>query len=85
MSKFTKIATGTIAALALTVGVLATSTNEAKAWGAKGWGPAIGLGIAAGVVAGAAYAASNPYNCRMVARYDSWGNYRGSIRVCDYY
>ena len=44
MTKFTTIAAGTLAALTLTVGMLATSTNEAQAWGKKGWGPAIGLG-----------------------------------------
>ena len=87
MNKLTKIAAGTLAALTLTVGVLATSTTEAQAWGRRGWGPAIGLGIAAGVIGTAAYAATAPgyygYGCRYVERYDRWGNYRGTRRVCD--
>ncbi len=92
MSKFTKIAAGTLAALTITVGALATTTSEAHAWGKKGWGPAIGLGIAAGVIGSAAYAASGPgyyvggpVGCRWVARTDAWGNYRGSVKVCDVY
>ena len=70
--------------------MLATSTTEAQAWGRRGWGPAIGLGIAAGVIGTAAYAATAPgyygySNCRYVERYDAWGNYRGTRRVCSYY
>src|SRR5882724_9282204 len=58
MTKFTKIAAGTLAALTITVGALATSSTEAHAWGKKGWGPGIGFGIAAGVIGAAAYAAT---------------------------
>ena len=90
MTSFTKVAAGTLAALTLTAGVLATPT-EAKAW-RGGWGPALGLGIAAGIVAGSAYAATapgyyvgGPAGCHWVARYDAWGNYRGSVKVCDLY
>ena len=88
MNKLTKVAAGALAALTLTIGVLATSTTEAQAWGKKGWGPAIGLGIAAGIIGTAAYAATAPgyygyTSCRYVERYDSWGNYRGTRRVCD--
>jgi hypothetical protein len=92
MNKFTKVAAGTLAALTLTAGMLATSTNEAQAWGKKGWGPAIGLGIAAGVIGAAtygAYAAPGYYvapdavACRYVERYDAWGNYRGTRKVCN--
>ena len=93
MTKITKFAAIAVAALTLAVGSVATS-SEAHAWGKKGfgWGPAIGLGIAAGVIGGAAYAASGPgyyvggpVGCRWVARHDSWGNYRGSMKVCDLY
>jgi hypothetical protein len=91
MTKFTKIAAGTLAALTLTAGVLGTSSQAQAGW-KGGWGPAIGFGIAAGALAGAAYAASGPgyyvaapVGCRWVARYDSWGNYRGSTKVCDVY
>ena len=89
MNKLTKLAAGALAALTLTVGVLATSTTEAQAWGKKGWGPAVGFGIAAGIIGSAAYAATAPgyygygYGCRYVERYDAWGNYRGTRRVCD--
>jgi hypothetical protein len=89
MTKFTKIAAGTLAALTITVGALATSSTEAQAWGKKGWGPAVGFGIAAGVIGAAAVAATAPtyvvpaYECRYVERYDRWGNYRGTMKVCD--
>jgi len=93
MTKITKFAAIAVAALTLAVGSVATS-SEAHAWGKKGfgWGPAVGLGIAAGVIGGAAYAASGPgyyvggpVGCRWVGRYDAWGNYRGSMKVCDIY
>ena len=91
MSKFTKIAAGTLAALTITVGALATSSTEAQAWGKKGWyGPAIGFGIAAGVIGAAAYAATGPHyygvpGCRLVDRYDAYGNYRYTRKICDLY
>jgi hypothetical protein len=90
MSKFTKIAAGTLAALTITVGALATSSTEAHAkkwgWGGKG----LGFGIAAGVIGAAAFAATAPRyyvgpGCRFVDRVDSWGNYRGTVKVCDLY
>jgi len=90
MNKFTKIAAGTLAALTLTAGVLATS-GEAQAFPKKGWGPGIGFGIAAGVIGAAAYAATAPgyyvapgyTSCRYVERYDVYGNYRGTRKVCE--
>ena len=90
MSKYTKIAAGALAALTITVGTLATSSTEAHAWGKKGWGPGIGFGIAAGVIGAAAFAATAPRyygapGCRLVDRVDAWGNYRGTVRVCDVY
>ena len=91
MTKFSKLAAGTLAALTLTAGVLAAPSQAEAKW-KGGWGPAIGLGIAGGIIAGAAYAATapsyyvgGPVDCRWVARYDSWGNYRGSMKVCDLY
>jgi hypothetical protein len=85
MNTFTKFAAIAVAALTLAVGSVATS-SEAKAWGKKGWGgPALGLGIAAGVIGAAAYAATAPVGCRYVERYDRWGNYRGTVRICDVY
>ena len=90
MTKITKFAAVSAAALTLTVASLATSTKAEAKW-KGGWGPAIGLGIAGGIIAGAAYAASGPgyyvapgySSCRYVERYDAWGNYRGTRKVCD--
>ena len=90
MTKFTKFAAVSAAALTLAVASVATSTKAEAKW-KGGWGPAIGLGIAGGIIAGAAYAGSGhgyyvgAPGCRWVARYDSWGNYRGSMKVCDLY
>jgi hypothetical protein len=90
MTKLTKIAAGTLAALTLTVGALATSSTQAHAWGKKGFGPGVGFGIAAGVIGAAAFAAATApvyvapgYDCRYVERYDRYGNYRGTMKVCD--
>jgi hypothetical protein len=81
-----------IAALAFTA-TLATAASEAQArprWGAAGFG----IGFAAGTMIGAA-AASNgyvepvyaepAYRCRLVDRFDRWGNYLGTRKVCDVY
>ena len=91
MTSFTKLAAGTLAALTLTVGVLGASSPAEAKW-KGGWGPGIGLGIAAGVLAGAAYATYPGYgyyaapgftSCRYVERFDVYGNYRGTRKVCD--
>jgi hypothetical protein len=90
MTKLTKIAAGTLAALTITVGVLATS-SEAQAWPKKKyWGPAIGLGIAAGIIGTAAYAATAPgyyvapgyVPCPRVAHFNAYGQYVGTWRDC---
>jgi hypothetical protein len=62
------------------------TTDEAQAQ--RRWGPAVGIGIAAGVLAGAAIANSgpayaSPVRCGWVDQYDRWGNYMGRVRVCD--
>ena len=87
MSKFTKIAVGTLAALTITVGALATSSTEAHAWGKKGFG----FGIAAGVIGAAAFAAATApsygygeVSCRYVERYDVLGRYLGTVKRCRY-
>jgi len=95
MNKFTKLAACMLAAVTLTAGVLAAPTQAEARWGRGfGWGPAVGLGIAGGIIAGAAYAATAPgygyyvgapAGCRWVARYDAWGQYRGAVKVCDLY
>ena len=88
-SMFTRTAVAAFAALTLTAGVVTTSSEAQAGW--RGWGPAVGLGIAAGIVAGAAYATTAPgyyvapgyRSCRFVERYDVYGNYRGTQKVCD--
>ena len=83
-----KITTATLTALAL-AGTLVAPSGSAQAhshWGA-------GIGIAAGALIGAA-AATNAYGgpvyvapayreCRLVERYDRWGNLR-VVQVCGY-
>jgi hypothetical protein len=88
MNKFTKIVGGTLAALTITVGALATSSTEAKAWGKHG----LGFGIAAGIIGTAAFVAATspsygyaPVRCRLVDVVDRWGHYRGTRRVCSHY
>lgn len=89
-----KIIVAALTALTLVTTLAATGDQaQAKSWGAAG------IGLAAGAVIGAA-AASNAYGyygapayvvapgyreCRRVPRYDAWGNYVRSVRVCDYY
>jgi len=79
--------TAALAALTLAGGLTLTSgTAQAHSH----WGTGGGIGIAAGALLGAA-AVSNAYatpvyvapSCRLVERYDRWGNVR-LIRICDY-
>jgi hypothetical protein len=85
-----KITAATLTALTL-AGALAATSGTAQAH--SHWGTGVGIGIAAGALIGAA-AVSNGYagpvyvtpgyrDCRLVERYDRWGNVR-VIRVCDY-
>jgi hypothetical protein len=83
MTKFSKIAATALAALTITVGALSVAT-EAQA-GPKKWGP-VGVGIGLGllttaIIAEAAYA--NSYRCQVVDRYNRYGEYVGSQRICD--
>jgi hypothetical protein len=80
MNKLTKIFAVAAAALTISVGTLATS-NEAHAFG-KGKG--LGIGIAAAVIGTAVgvIAASAAPRCKLVERFDRWGNYRGTVEVC---
>ena len=86
-----KITAAALVTLTL-AGTLAATSGSAQAHSHLGWG--IGAGFAAGALLGAA-AASNAYagpvyvtpgyrDCRLVERYDRWGNVR-VIRVCDGY
>ena len=98
MTKISKFAAASVAALTLVAGVAATST-QAQAGYKHGWG--IAAGVAAGaLIAGAAashgygygygygpgyYVAGPGYaSCKFVPRYDYWGNYAGSKKVCYY-
>jgi hypothetical protein len=86
-----KIAAIALTTLTLTAGFAATG-GSAQAHPRFGWG--VGAGFAAGALIGAA-AASSAYagpvyvtpgypDCRLVERYDRWGNVR-LIRVCGGY
>jgi NhaP-type Na+/H+ or K+/H+ antiporter len=80
-----KITAVTLTALTL-AGTLAATSGTAQA---HYWGTGVGIGIAAGALIGAAAVTSGPvyvtpgYSCRLVERYDRWGNIR-VIRVCGY-
>jgi hypothetical protein len=88
MSFAAKIAALASSGLVL-IGGLAASTEKAEA-GYHGGG--IGLGIAAGVLAGAAVAGtySQPVyadgyrRCGWIRQYDAYGNYIGRVRTCTY-
>lgn len=80
-----------IAVLTLTA-VFATAASEAQArhrWGGAGFG----VGLVAGTMIGAAAVNSYAepaviepaYRCRLVDRFDRWGNYLGTRKVCDVY
>ena len=92
-----KIIVAALTALTL-VTTLAASSGKAEA---KSWGTGLGIGIAAGALVGVAaasngyghgyyggpaYVVEPGYReCRRVPRYDAWGNYIRSVRVCDGY
>ena len=81
MNKLSKIAAVALAALTITAGTFATS-SEAHAFSKK----SLGFGIAAAVIGTAvgAIAASAAPRCKMVERFDRRGNYRGTVEVCRY-
>jgi hypothetical protein len=78
----------------LTFAAALTATGGEAQAGGSGWGVGLGVGIATGAMIGAA-AASNGYygpayvvgpayrECRYVARYDAFGNYIRTVKVCD--
>jgi len=81
----TRITTAVAAAAALTLAF------AVPAHAGSGWGPAVGGGFVAGTMIGAAaassaYAQPAPvYRCNFVEKYDAWGNYIGTRRVCRSY
>ena len=89
MSTKTKFAAAALVALTLGATAIA-STSEAQAHG-WGWG-GFGVGIAAGALLGAAAASTPTYvvttgfrRCHLAPRYNVYGYYIGSTRVCSYY
>jgi hypothetical protein len=98
-----KTAIAAVAALTLGAGVAVSTTSPAEAYWRHGyyhnnggWGPAVGLGILGGVIAGAAIANSGPYygpgpaygyddGCWQPRPiYNPWGRYVGRrmVNVC---
>jgi hypothetical protein len=79
MNKLTKFFAVAAAALTISAGTLATS-SEAHAFGKKG----LGIGIAAAIIGTAVgvIAASAAPRCKLVERFDRRGNYRGTIEIC---
>ena len=89
MSIKSKIAALALAALA-TTGALATSTTKAEAYPVN-WGWGVGAGIATAAIVGTAIAASGGpvyytsyRRCGFAPRYNVFGQYVGSVRVCNY-
>ncbi len=90
MSIKTRLAAAAIAALTLTGGIAAT-TSQAQA-GHHGGG--LGIGIAAGLLGAAivgnavaqpAYVVDGGYRrCGWVRQFDAYGNYIGRVRSCAY-
>ena len=85
-----------VAALsALVIAATLALPSQAEARG-RGWAIGAGL-IGAGIVAGSIAAAAQPvyvepaygysyggygYRCRYVDRFDQWGNFAGTVKVC---
>lgn len=87
MSIKTKTAALALATLAV-AGSLATSTTKAEAYPIKPWvGPAI---VGAAIVGTAIAASSGPVyaggyrRCGWAPRYDAFGQYMYSVRVCNF-
>ncbi len=90
MSIKTKIAALALATLAVT-GSLATSTTKAEAYPINNWAWGVGAGLATAAIVSSAVAASNGpvyytthRRCGLAPRYDAFGNYLYSVRVCGY-
>jgi len=79
MGSITKTVAAVAAALTLTAALAAPAQAKPK------WGPALGVGIVAGAMIGAAAASTRP-RCMLVDTFDQWGNYAGLRKVCrEYY
>ena len=89
MSIKTKIAALALATLAV-AGALATTTTKAEAYPINNWGY-VGAGLATAAIVGSAVAASNGpvyyttyRRCGLVPRYNAFGVYMYSVRVCNF-
>ena len=88
MSIKTKIAAFALATLAV-AGSMATTT-KAEAYPIHHWGWGVGAGLATAAIVGTAIAASNDgyyygyRRCGWAPRYNVFGQYVGSVRVCNY-
>jgi hypothetical protein len=90
MSIKTKIAALALATLAV-AGLLATTTTKAEAYPINNWGWGVGAGLATAAIVGTAIAASNGpvyytnyRRCGWAPRYNVFGQYIGSVRVCNF-
>ena len=93
MSTLTKTMVAGLAAVTLATAFSAFST-QAQAHHHR-WGVGLGVGLAAGALIGAAavssayagpaYVVEPAYRCRYVARYNAFGYYIGTRRICDVY
>jgi len=89
MSIKTKIAALALATLAVT-GSITASTTKAEAYPINNWGY-VGAGLATAAIIGTAVAASNGpvyytgyRRCGLVPRYNAFGVYMYSVRVCNF-
>jgi len=91
MSIKARIAAAALTTLAVT-GTIASTTQSAEAKG-FGWGWGVGAGLVGAAVVGSAIAASNDgyyydgygyRRCVWVRQYNSYGDYIGRVRTCNY-
>jgi hypothetical protein len=88
MNSLTKTAAVALATLTIAVGTFGTS-SDAHAFSKKKLGVGIAAGLAATVVGAMIHAASKPSyaaaapECRTKQRFDQYGNYRGTVQICD--
>ena len=70
-------------------GTIATTTTQAQAK-PIGWGWGVGAGLVGAAIVGSAIAANDGYyydsyrRCGWVRQFDTFGNYVGRVRTCNY-
>lgn len=91
MSIKTKFAALALATLALT-GSIAATTTKAEAYPINNWAWGVGAGLATAAIVSTAVAASNGpvyyagyRRCGLVPRYNAFGQYMYSVKVCNFY